>query len=321
MASKGVKKRPFRGWSRIGIFPGQYYDEETGLHYNWNRYYDPSTGRYLRTDPAYDGLNLYTYVQNNPLIGFDPWGLTTLQNQSLYWSDEYRAQQQSVQGSGSTGYGSQIGSGLLLNSGVNAYHEGVNRAFYSATNNTYQSIASRNAQTGVRSYEAAAHWFSENRNQLLRETRRNSFPVGKSAAEWMKPSSNLPTVESELARGKTYQEIIERGVTRPSVNRTARILRAAGPVATVGAVGLSIYDIATAPEGQRGRTTASHVGGWTGALSFGAAGAKGGAVIGALIGGPPGAAVGATVGFIGGSISGSYAGSKAGENVYDFVAE
>jgi RHS repeat-associated protein len=32
-------------------FPGQYYDEETGLHYNWNRYYKPEWGRYVEPDP------------------------------------------------------------------------------------------------------------------------------------------------------------------------------------------------------------------------------------------------------------------------------
>jgi RHS repeat-associated protein len=32
-------------------FPGQYHDQETGLHYNYHRYYDPRTGRYLRPDP------------------------------------------------------------------------------------------------------------------------------------------------------------------------------------------------------------------------------------------------------------------------------
>ena len=59
-------------------FPGQYYDAETGLHYNHNRYYDSETGRYLRTDPYGDGLNLYTYCFNNPINLMDPNGLCAL---------------------------------------------------------------------------------------------------------------------------------------------------------------------------------------------------------------------------------------------------
>jgi len=31
-------------------FPGQYYDEETGLHYNWHRDYKPEIGRYIESD-------------------------------------------------------------------------------------------------------------------------------------------------------------------------------------------------------------------------------------------------------------------------------
>jgi len=58
-------------------FPGQYYDAETGLHYNWMRYYDPKTGRYTRTDPiGFNGgdENLYNYVWGNPNFWVDPSG-------------------------------------------------------------------------------------------------------------------------------------------------------------------------------------------------------------------------------------------------------
>lgn len=65
-------------------FPGQYFDAETGLNYNLNRYYDPTTGRYLRTDPQGDGLNLYTYVYNNPANLIDPLGLCAIRSAIPY---------------------------------------------------------------------------------------------------------------------------------------------------------------------------------------------------------------------------------------------
>ncbi len=59
-------------------FPGQYYDIQTGLYYNLNRYYNPELGRYMEPDPIglEGGLNPYSYVANNPINMVDPSGLS-----------------------------------------------------------------------------------------------------------------------------------------------------------------------------------------------------------------------------------------------------
>jgi len=63
-------------------FQGQYFDEETGLHYNRFRYYDPEIGRFVSQDPIglFGGNNLYQYAPN-PVEWVDPWGLRRKPNQ------------------------------------------------------------------------------------------------------------------------------------------------------------------------------------------------------------------------------------------------
>lgn len=62
-------EQPFR-------FPGQYYDQETGLHYNLMRDYDPRLGRYVESDPIglTGGMNTYGYAGQNSIMAYDPNG-------------------------------------------------------------------------------------------------------------------------------------------------------------------------------------------------------------------------------------------------------
>ena len=104
------------------LLPGQYYDQETGLHYNYHRYYDPSTGRYITSDPIglLGGLNTYGYVGGNPLTQVDPYGLSY-----------GRAAGVGARGGAALGtlvkpgLGTAVGAGLGALAGVGLYAAGV----------------------------------------------------------------------------------------------------------------------------------------------------------------------------------------------------
>ncbi len=84
---KVVWKAQYRTYGNVAVkeveevennlrFQGQYFDEETGLHYNRHRYYNPNTGQFISQDPIglLGGVNCYQYVKN-PIRWIDPLGL------------------------------------------------------------------------------------------------------------------------------------------------------------------------------------------------------------------------------------------------------
>ncbi|OGQ80195.1 MAG: hypothetical protein A2289_13325 [Deltaproteobacteria bacterium RIFOXYA12_FULL_58_15] len=112
-------------------FPGQYLDRETGLHYNWNRFYDPNTGRYLTpepilTDPRWHRhvmlgfqsgpLPAYSYALSAPQRFVDPTGYVPVQNLS---SHEIPASGNPGPGQGS---GGQVDITLPPHSSVDSTH-------------------------------------------------------------------------------------------------------------------------------------------------------------------------------------------------------
>jgi len=72
LAKSGGLEQPY-------LFSTKEYDERTGLSYYGYRFYSPALGRWTTRDPLEEdgGINLYGFVENNPVNAVDPWGLAT----------------------------------------------------------------------------------------------------------------------------------------------------------------------------------------------------------------------------------------------------
>lgn len=75
------------------VLGNSYEDQETGLYYNWHRYYSPKEGRFITSDPIglAGGLNTYGYGNQNPLRYIDPDGLDWRESVERWWDRSINA--------------------------------------------------------------------------------------------------------------------------------------------------------------------------------------------------------------------------------------
>ena len=151
------------------------------------------------------------------------------------------------------------------------------------------------------------------RDALKAATRKKMTPLGLAFSK----SADRSRAGQLMAKTARQLEGSARR-TSPFWNKVGVAGKWAGRGFVVVGVGISVYNIATAPEGQVGEVVAEEAGAWTGALAGGALCAKIGFVLGSIVPGP-GNAIGAVVGGVVGSIGGAIVGSETGKRLYNWI--
>lgn len=185
----------------------------------------------------------------------------------------------------------QAGQGVLIQQGVAWTNDAVVRSWY----------VSGASELAVLTEPAAG----AARSALKVEARAMTSTQGQYIAEMMRPIAH----EAKRVGGTASK-------TNSSVNGAMKVAGKAAPVVVVAAAAVSVNEIYNAPPQERLHIAAKETGAWVGAISFGAAGAKGLGVLGLAVGGPVGGAAGAVIGGLGGGAIGAIAGSKAFSNIY-----
>lgn len=195
-------------------FPGQYYDEETQLHHNYMRDYDPSTGRYLQQDfvGLIGGLNNYSYVYGNPIGLFDPLGLWAWGDPLPQWMVD-----------GAAGFGDSLSFGLTAKvrdmAGINGGVDKCSDAYgFGEAGAAAMSLAFGAGTIGRHAFaNGGKSIFAENRtfNTVSRRW-HNAFPNSKVDLDHMFISRELA---KKLGIGKVNNSGINLVPLSPSVNR------------------------------------------------------------------------------------------------------
>ncbi|HCE42838.1 MAG TPA: hypothetical protein DET40_04770 [Lentisphaeria bacterium] len=182
-------------------FPGQYYDDETGLHYNFFRYYDTETGRYISVDPAKDGINFYTYCNANPLGFVDPYGLCRVRAAASDALAIYGAYLQGlgegavneIKGIGNLIYGGTVGLGEQLTlTGMDVYtaytggSDFQSAIFQGVTNMTLEGNGSTGQLAGEAILQASGYRFG---NDIY-----SNIQHGYETGDWSGFSQNMGQV-------------------------------------------------------------------------------------------------------------------------------
>jgi RHS repeat-associated protein len=291
-------------------FTGKERDTESGLDNFGARYDSSQLARFMTLDWSAtptgvpyaqladpQSLNLYAYVRNNPLYSADPDGhscdlcrkIQDLISAGLDPSVAIYAANNNPPQPDTAAQGAAISAGAML-------------ANDGAVRGNYAQQASE--LTGP---EASAA-----RTALQQDAYQQLSPFGQGVTDALKPSR-----AGQLA-GKTAAELAESASsTNAVINVVGQGAKVAGPALLAVGAGVSVYHVASAPAGQRGRTIASEGGAWAGALGLGFLGAKGGAVVGSFFGPGPGTAIGAGIGGLAGGAIGAIGGSKIGRTIYD----
>ena len=84
----GVLKNSMEEFHNRILYTGQQYDQTSGQYYLRARFYNPVLGRFVQEDEYRgDGLNLYAYCKNNPVVYYDPSGFSSAFPNNVHTSD------------------------------------------------------------------------------------------------------------------------------------------------------------------------------------------------------------------------------------------